>query len=249
MKALSFMAAGLLCFAACDVTPASVASAASLASTQDAEDDPVTKDAPASASRKLELREGLALERDGYVKIYGEVANGHEVPVAFVRIDISLFDASGELIAEERTYASRPVVPAGERTPFAFTRDVRKLSGKYDHHRIQVSAKPSPHGRSLEVEPTETKHESTRILTTGLLRNRGDGPCVSPQVVVAGYGADGKVVEVASIAPSAPDDRYRFIRVLSPGETAPFRVSLALRGPEISKVETFGSCGTDMGEE
>ncbi len=235
MKA-AIMLAVATCLLACDGV-AAAAGPVKAAITADAPDD----------AQKLELREGLALERDGYVKIYGEVVNGHDVPVTFVRVDISLFDEDGTLISEERTYASRRVVPAGESTPFVFTRDVKKLPGSYHHHRLQVSAKPSPHGRTLVVEPEETKHESTRILTTGVLRNPETETCVSPEVVIAGYAADGRVVEVATMHPTNPEDRWDFVKVLGPGESAPFRVSLPLRGEAIARVRTWGSCSRDLG--
>ena len=222
------------CLLACD--PGTAAAAGAQVATETRASEP---------AGKLQLREGVAGERDGYVKIYGEVENGHDVPIAFVRIDITLYDENDVLIAEERTYASRRVVPAGERTPFMFTRDARKLSGAYHHHRLQVSAKPAPHGRTLVVEPETTAHEPTRILTTGTLRNAGTEVCVSPEVVVVGYAADGRVAEVSVLQPAKPGDRWDFVRSLGPGETAPFRISLPLRGEAIERMETFGSCDTD----
>jgi len=54
----------------------------------------------------------------GYVVVAGEVFNGTERPVGLVRVEASLYSASGELLKTAAAYSCLTTIPAGGDSPF-----------------------------------------------------------------------------------------------------------------------------------
>lgn len=185
---------------------------------------------------KLPLREGQARVDEGSLMIPGEVTNASGQWVRGVRIDIELFDASGQSIHKDRVYTERDHLAPGEVSPFKFIRDVSKIKGTYARHALSVTAVPGPSTLACEAQDVAVEREGSAFRIRGTLKSTGSDACRNAQAVVAGYDASGKVYDVSGIYPDTEKAG------LAPQKTVPFKLLLENRTGKIVEVKTWGAC-------
>lgn len=208
--------------------------------------------APASGSSGsgagLVLEEGAGAERDGYLVITGSVKNATADWYKAVKIELELFDAAGKPLsvggikndqgARERVYASRDHVPPGESTPFKFTRDIEKITGKYASHKLHVTGvKTEPVGEADVIDFVDAR-EGAYHRVTGSLKTRGSKPCFDPKIVVAAYDGQSRVIDVEE-SPLKRSQEGPFLEELAPGASGAFKVLLRV---DATRFGSFASC-------
>jgi hypothetical protein len=190
----------------------------------------------AAEESKLPLREGQARVEEGSLMIPGEVTNASGQWVRGVRIDIELFDASGQSIHKDRAYTERDHLAPGEVSPFKFIRDVSKIKGTYARHVLSVTAVPGPSALACAAQDVVVAKEGSAFRIRGTLKSTGTEPCRNAQAVAAGYDASGRGYHVTGIYPDTEKAG------LAPQKTVAFQLLLENHSGKIVDVKTWGAC-------
>ncbi len=193
----------------------------------------------------------------GFLRIAGEIRNGSEDWIRAVHVDVYLFDPYGRSIAVrsdvtaarknlglpavDGVAAERYFVPPGDVTPFEYVRDAKKLGGAtYGSYQLVVRARGTVPPPVAAIE--NFRYDRIRgpfYSVAGRIRNTGNLPCRSPQVVVAVYDKDSTVWHVVSLTPEETADR-----LLAPRAAVPFLIK-ALEDPggdTILSMKAWGDC-------
>jgi hypothetical protein len=74
----------------------------------------------------------------GWLHVIGEVQNTGTTPAEFVKLIVTLYDASGNVVGMDFAYTDLDIIPAGGRSPFETGTD-HFLN--FDHYEIQVQGR------------------------------------------------------------------------------------------------------------
>jgi hypothetical protein len=207
---------------------------------------------PASSGKIRIINSRGYVSESGFVVILGEVVNDTGSWIDTIGVDVTLLDASGKPLNVDSIAAAdghsegvvpeRSVLAPGERSPFKYLRDVKKLSGTYEYHELAAHARAAKHEEKISVTNVASSREATGWWkASGTLTNAGDRPCRFPQAVIAFYSADGKLYDVSSAVPK--DDK----NALVPGEAWSFDRPAALEDESAAakEVKVWGTCAQD----
>ena len=133
----------------------------------------------------------------------GEVKNERDEALDLVQIEVTLYNAGGEVLDRAAAFAAADIVPGHGVAPFAILLPNAPAAG-YASYEIQVlSAEPvSEWGRrhrELTVEALQGEMSEGALAVEGTVRNRGEADAEQVQVTVTAYGDDGTVVGVRQI--------------------------------------------------
>lgn len=167
----------------------------------------------------------------GTLIVVGEVVNNGPVPATNVEVAVSLIGADGKVLAAESTYAwsLRSRIPVGEKAPFKVM--ISDAPQSWDSIKFQVQAEPWKEGLwttsgyyDLQVKNetlTPPANEYSGYTIAGEVANTGQAAAESVRVWAAGYGPDGKIMDVV-------DGRTKLDQI-APGATAPFSLEFRER--------------------
>jgi hypothetical protein len=199
-------------------------------------------------------RAGIADE--DFVKIAGEIRNASPDWVCTPRVEVELVDASGKSLViesivtatmQERgkaaidgTVAQRTFLPPGEVAVFEYTRDVKKIAGKYASQRVTARARKCESQPKVMLEGFVAKKDKDGWYSvSGSVKNVGSVGCRSPKAVIGCYQADGKLYGADS---AQPDQTFQ--KMLPPGQSVPFSIK-AIDNPggnTITDVRAWADC-------
>lgn len=168
----------------------------------------------------------------------GEVANTTVVTLTNVQVNVMLFDAAGELVAESDAFAAAELIPPGASSPFGllFTSPPDWASYQMTIVRADDAGALANAYIPMSVTDLDGSPLESQFRVSGTLRHVGaDRVARSVDIIVTTYDAQGAVTGF----------RHHTISVdegLAPGATAPFTVLLtAHRGsPEAFSVIALG---------
>jgi len=205
----------------------------------------------------LTIVEGWSSAEGGFIKIHGEIKNDSDQWIIAPGVDVEHYDAGGKplgvtsVVTETRKElgkaprdgqpAVRHLLPPGEVAVFAYTRDVKKLSGTYASHKLFPTGrvyKDPPPKVVITKEKTRQEPPGTYFIT-GAITNQGKEPCRSPTVVVGFYSADGKVRLATQ---KTPDELFQ--KNLEPGRSLDFEVKKHTfkAAADIKSVKVWADC-------
>lgn len=212
---------------------------------------------PGESLEGLVITEGWTKTDDRFIKILGEIKNDSKNWIISPGIEVDFFDKDGKpltvtsVVTETRKDlgktprdgqpADRMVLPPGEVAVFSYTRDVKKLSGKYGSHKLHAKGRVlegTPPKVAIEAKSTRKEDQGTYFIT-GKIANKGTVDCRSPGVVVGFYTADGKVRLTTTKTPDA-----LFQKMLAPGKSIDFEVKKHTfdAAADIASVKVWADC-------
>lgn len=205
---------------------------------------------------QLQIVEGRALTTEsGFVRIAGEIRNNSQQWLLKPRIAVELRDKDGRPIqsdsvatavseergwgAQEFVYTERTYIPPGEVGVFEFFRDSAKLGGRYAGHKLTLaSSRVATNPPRMTLEGFATENQEDYKLARGRLKNSGQVGCYSPKVVLALYGADGRLQREEHDNPDAS-----FQKTLGAGQSVAFEVRLYPdESGAIASVKAWADC-------
>jgi hypothetical protein len=174
---------------------------------------------------RLEARPGQfspVASGDGALFFVGEIINTGDQALARPEVSVVLYDSAGQVLANERGFATQDYVAPGQRVPVRVTFPSPPASWA----KFQVLFNPKAATEvglyaygDLASSALNFSHSTTMgYLTSGMVKNIGAREAHFVQAVVTLYGADGRVVGVGE--DFADPDHLR------PNESAVFKVSI-----------------------
>ena len=154
----------------------------------------------------------------GSLWFLGEVKNGTGEGVEQVKVEVSLYDRDGELIATSSAFIPLDVIPDGGKAPFAIL-FAAPPPGFASYQVVVLSAVPAvPLESRYSDLIVKGKGESKGkfYVVSGEVRNIGRSSARAIRVVVTAYDARGRVVGVRTASPEED--------VLNAGESSPFQI-------------------------
>lgn len=201
----------------------------------------------------LTIAEGKSGIEDGFLHIYGELNNGTDKWLS-ARINVDLLDGGGKEIGvdsiltgvaqdlgtapQEFVVVEGDVIPPGETSPFHYIRDVNKIGGTYAKHVLATEAREVVKVGRGEITDLTSTFEFGTFEVKGTFKSVGEHTCEDPSPIAALYDAQGKLVSVASIAPTNPDDS--FVEKLDKDQSVSF--TFLVRGEQTNTLKTFARC-------
>jgi hypothetical protein len=146
---------------------------------------------PALSASELTARRDLS----NNLIFMGEVRNAARAPFAEVAIELTLFNAAGEPVAETRTYLDSAMIEAGEALPFQIWTE---YPGDYASYDVVLRSRPSHrfHRPAVTVHAVQADWESaSRYEVSGVARNTSGHTVEYLQFIVALYDDAGRVVD------------------------------------------------------
>ncbi|WBL37019.1 FxLYD domain-containing protein [Tepidiforma flava] len=152
----------------------------------------------------------------GTIYVMGIVVNGLSTPVELVRINVRFYNASGQLLATDTTYADVSIIPAGGSSPFwtlllnppPGVASVEAVLGTYS-----VSSRPPITG----LTPTVTniyRSSSIALRVVGTVRNDSSATYQFTRVIAAYVDSAGYVIRI--------ETDYLEPSTLAPGQQGTF---------------------------
>lgn len=155
----------------------------------------------------------------GTFHVLGEVVNGSGQAIEFVEVVGSFFDADGELVEKEFTYALLEVMDPGETAPFELV--LMEPASGIDHYELEALYDPTdvqPMRVDVVSQDASWSTEGTYDIV-GEVRNPHDADLEYVQIVATCYDSAGGVV--------AADFAFVESDVMEPGQTEPFEIIMA----------------------
>jgi LysM repeat protein len=157
----------------------------------------------------------------------GEISNTTGAPLANVQVRVLLFDARGELVAEEDAFAAAEIIPAGERSPFGIL--FTSPPPEWVNSQLGIVRGEAAGGLAAAFASTVTRNVTAepigdQLQVQGSVANGSDGQAVAiVTVIVTTYSDDGEVTgfRQRTLEPETP---------LGPGTSMPFAVRLSYHG-------------------
>lgn len=214
----------------------------------------------AQSEREVSVVQWSAFEDNGYIKVLGEVKNTYQNDMGFVRIEIEYFDKSGKpfgverftardagTMAKDETSASIDVIRPNETAPFERVRDVGKLKGQFGSCKIKAFGMLFKENvpAAASISNLQTQKQNNGFLVKGTYTAKGRQACKNPAVVIAGYDARGKIVKIDRVEFNVGNDRYNFVKSLSPNETYNFSANF-IANSDVKQVKVFPYFGVDF---
>ncbi|MEN9248059.1 MAG: hypothetical protein Q6L19_07895 [Gloeomargarita sp. GMQP_bins_69] len=193
----------------------------------------------------------------GSILVVGEVRNTYPQPLCFVQVDIQYRDAQGRpvgvdrltakeagVMALDQVMASRGVIPPGETSPFVRIRDGRKIQGPVQSARLTAKGlrlRGSVNGAAT-ITNLQIQRQGNDFRLRGTYNATGRAPNKNPEVIAAGYDAQGQIQVVSTLA--LTDDgtwRGQPLKQLRPGQRQPFDFTLSNPTGNVTQVKVFPS--------
>jgi hypothetical protein len=155
----------------------------------------------------------------------GEVENERDEALDLVQIEVTLYNAGGEVLDRATGFVATDIVPGHGVAPFAILLPNAPAAG-YAGYEIQVlSAAPiavwGRRHRELAVEELAGEMSEGTLHVQGTVRNQGEAGAEQVRITVTAYGDDGAVVGV----------RQADLSQLAAGDAAPVSLSLVPAAP------------------
>jgi LysM repeat protein len=172
----------------------------------------------------------LALHRTpvGGMWVMGEVQNDRDAFLDRVQVQMSLYNARGELLERVTSFVAADVVPAHGRAPFALLFAQHSPGSFASHEIVILSAEPivrwGNRHQYLMVEQVQGEMVEGTFLVEGTAFNPGQEAAKDVQVTLTCYGSEGSVVAVRQIE----------VGILHAGEGKTFTVSTIPAAPAVS---------------
>jgi hypothetical protein len=240
----------LVILSACSLMPSAPAPRAGAASTPVHNEQPAAQPtepstpsdagtaAPGVKTGVLELKKGVDRVEDGFLHIAGEVINHSGVEIGFVRVDLTIKDKSGNILAQDFKYSDLEHVKDGASAPFEYVRDIQKLNGEYASYEATVGAAGVSSSSSPVVKAVSTSaSESGFITVKGIFANTAGAACENAYAVATAYNPAGLVVTVE--ADPLQDSAGDFIKSVEAGKEYAFEFKIQDSG---GKVTVAPSC-------
>lgn len=149
----------------------------------------------------------------GGVTFYGVIVNNGNAAASATQVNVTLFDASRQVLGSSNAGIVRPIIPPGEISPFKGVISIADTAAIADQ-RIQIqfdTLDPSSFAASLYTDTvTIDGAQWTADKIVGEARNTGDEPITGVAIIAIGYDATGVIVgvekgfaELAQIDPGA----------------------------------------------
>ena len=133
----------------------------------------------------------------------GEVANDRDQALDLVKLQVSLYNAGGELLDRAAAFTVSDVVPGHGVAPFAILLPNAPAAGFARYEIELLSAQTITHWgrrhRTLTVDSVSKEMSERKLVVQGTVRNRGEAKATDVRVTLTAYGDDGIVVSVRQI--------------------------------------------------
>jgi LysM repeat protein len=180
---------------------------------------------PPMALRKLNFK-SMPL---GGLWALGEIYNSASDPVAEVVVEVSLFDADGQLLASQAAFPQLDVVPPHEAVSFAILFDNPPQEFAQYQAMVLAGVPMSPNTRYyLDLMATDLQGQATDAMhyrVRGDLKNIGLSDVEDLRLLVTAYDDDDRVTAVRQV--NLP------VSVLRAAATTPFETELAVTGSPV----------------
>lgn len=190
---------------------------------------------------KLPLTFGREYRFYEFINIPMEVKNETGVWIGGLKVEITLYDADGNALAQEDVRPFTGEVAPGDTVAFMFLRDEGRLDGKYSYfvfNRISAYEVDTPASKP-ELNDLKVEQDGNWYTITGEFINNGTDVCHNPQVVVVGYDADGYVYNVET---SSIQNNGEYMPDAPAGKSFPFDTLVDNDEQKITKLTVKGSC-------
>ena len=152
----------------------------------------------------------------------GEVHNIGDQPLERPEVSVVLYDATGQVLANERGFATQDIVAPGQRVPvrIVFTTPPAQWSKFQVLFQPEAATEPGLHNYA-DLTPSAlnlVRSPTSGYLVSGTVKNSGARPARYIQAVVTLYGGNGQVVGVGEDL-TDPDH-------LAPNGLAVFKVTI-----------------------
>jgi hypothetical protein len=133
----------------------------------------------------------------------GEVENDRDEALDLVQLQVSLYNAGGELLDQATAFAAVDVVPGHGVAPFAILLPNAPTAGFARYEILVLSAEPvvqwGRRHRALTVEDVKGEMNEGTLIVEGMVHNWGETNAQDVRVTVTAYGDDGTVVGVRQV--------------------------------------------------
>lgn len=168
--------------------------------------------------------------------VVGEVKNGGPGIASDIRIDIELYDSSGNDLGTAATDATVGDLFPGETSPFELITVRGEDVGSYKVKSVEVTAAPSPPDHDFTTTVTSvTEGSGVNTDYQGTVTNNGSQQAIYANVVASFYNASGALVATEWTYP----DGYSEGNYLNPGQTKTFTISLPTSEPYFPKYTSY----------
>ena len=188
-------------------------------------------DQPTATSTPMPLQVvNLAMHRTpvGGMWVMGEVQNDRDEHLDHVQLQMSLYNADGELLEKRASFAVADVVLAHGKAPFALLFPHLSPGGFASHEIVILSAEPiarwGNRHQYLVVEQVQGEMTEGTFLAEGTVFNPSQKNARDVRVTLTCYGSDGSVVGVRQID----------VGMLAAGEGKAFVLSTIPAAPAVS---------------
>ena len=188
--------------------------------------DEATDDDVATTCRDFEIRDATGkADPQGY-NISGLAENHCDTRVDFIRVVGSVFDAQDQLIGVGRTIAKLDTAAPGQSSPFELilpdvsAEEAASFALLVEADVVEQPTAEQDAGPAVEILQSSVYTgglDIQRII--GVLRNNTDRPLRFVEVVASTFDDDAKFLDSGTT--------YAMVRVLLPGEVAPFELSFS----------------------
>lgn len=172
------------------------------------------------------IHSGFHRTPTGSLWCMGEVENERDEALDLVQLQVSLYNAGGELLDRAAAFTLSDVVPGHGVAPFAVLLPGAPAGG-FARYEIEVlSAEPvavwGRRHRALTVEALQGAMKEGTLFVSGAVRNRGQENAAGVRVIVTAYGEDETVVGVRQldVDPVPAGVEYAFTLTIIPAAHA-----------------------------
>jgi hypothetical protein len=171
---------------------------------------------PEPSQVALEILSSSTYERYEWLHIVGEVLNEGSVPMSYVKIVATLYNAEGDVVGTGFTYTALDVIPPGGKAPFDLGTD--EYAG-FESYKLQVQGDPGELGRQdLVILSHSTATEYDWLHIRGEVSNTGSTDAEYVKIVATLYDAASNVIGVGFT--------YTELDVVAAGDTSPFDLGM-----------------------
>jgi LysM repeat protein len=146
------------------------------------------------------VRVGFHRTPVGSVWCMGEVQNDRDEALDLVQVQVTLFNAGGEVLDRALSFTAADVVPGHGVAPFAVLLTGAPAAGYTSYEIVVLSAEPivrwGRRHRELTVEDVSGSMSEGTLSVQGVVRNRGTIDAEQVRVTITAYGNDGTVVGI-----------------------------------------------------
>ena len=201
---------------------------------------------PSFPSAEFNYQPPVILSQSSYVNnigsmhIVGEVLNQAPVTAKFVKIIATFYNANGQVIGTDFTYADPSDLAPGQRAPF----DIIVLEGSVPMYQMSSyeltvdSQQPSFPSAEFNYQPPVILSQSSHINNIGSMHIVGEVLNQAPvtakfvKIIATFYNANGQVIGTDFAYADPPD--------LAPGQRAPFDIIVLEGSVPMYQVSSYG---------